>query len=76
MEAIFGLESWNLSVGELGSKLGLFVVFEVCVLLRQVDGEASKGRHSTNLVMAEIRLEVDRSEGWANVHACRSPAGG
>ena len=49
MEAILGLQGRDLSMRELGEELGLFVVLEVDVILRQVDFESAEGSSGTDL---------------------------
>ena len=53
LEAIGSVKGGDLSVGELGEELGLFVVLEVDVTRREIDLQAGESSHSANLTVAK-----------------------
>ena len=73
LEAIGSVKGGDLSVGELGEELGLFVVLEVDVALREVKLDSGKGSNRANLCFAElITRNVSRTSRY--LRACQSPA--
>ena len=53
LEAIGSVKGGDLSVGELGQELGLFVVLEVDVARREIELQAGESSHSANLTVAK-----------------------